>query len=318
MAGPKDRDDSVKGTVARTLQVDDGEGLRERALAHSAERRRRPILIVLAGPDVGERTRLSTSAFVVGRAPGVDLLLNDLRVSSRHFRVEDRGDGFAIVDLGSTNGTSVNGERLDGERALENGDRIVAGDTVFRFELQDALDSAYADAVQRLIDIDDLTGLYQRRRFDRELATMLASAAEEGRALGLLVMDLDGVKAINDTNGHLFGAHVISESGKLIGRVIADPDYPGAIAARFGGDEYVVACPDADLERATQLARAIHRAIGDHRFEKEGRTLEVGISVGVAAFPDHAGALEDLFKCADGALYSAKRAGKNRVAVHGA
>lgn len=269
------------------------------------------MLVVILGDDVGERARVTGSSFSIGRVPESDLMLTDPRVSSRHCVIEDRGDGFALVELGSTNGTSVNGADVDEERALHPNDKIEVGDTVIRFELQDAVDRAYDEVVQRLIDIDDLTGLYQRRRFDRELAELLDEAEHDQASLGLLVMDLDGLKGINDTHGHLFGAYVIAESGKAIGEVIPE----GAIAARFGGDEYVVACPGMDLAGAEAVARAVHAAINTRPYEKDGVSLRPGISVGVAAYPTHATDAEHLFTCADRALYDAKRSGKNRVCV---
>lgn len=296
--------------IARTLQVDDAGELRSRALAAAAERLQRPVLVVLLGEDVGERARVTGSGFVIGRGHSADLTLRDPRISSAHCRLEDRGDAWAILDLGSTNGTTVNGELIT-QTMLRSNDKIGVGDSVLRFELQDAADVAYDEVVQRLIHVDDLTGLYQRRRFDRELEELVRRATEASEPLGMLVMDLDGLKAINDTHGHLFGAHVIAESGRVIGRTIPER----AIAARFGGDEYVAACPGQGPEETAAVATAILEAIGSHRFEKDGVLLRPGISIGVAALPHHAGDRVDLFRRADEAMYEAKRNGKNRVAV---
>lgn len=296
--------------VARTLQVDEGDDLRTRALTAAAQVKRRPVLVVVLGDDVGKRARVSGSSFSIGRSSRTDLVLADPRVSSQHALLEDRGDGWALVDLGSTNGSAVNGERVD-EWLLRSNDKIEVGDTVLRFELQDAADEAYDELVQRLIHVDDLTGLYLRRRFDDELEGLLASARDETSPLGMLVMDLDGLKAINDAHGHLFGAYVIAESGKQIGATLP----AGGIAARFGGDEYVAACPGLGLEETEAVAARILDAIQTHAFVKDGITLRPGISIGVAVFPDHAEDAVTLFRCADAALYEAKRSGKNRVAI---
>lgn len=298
--------------VARTLQVSEGDSLRHRALAAAEERKRRPICVVILGDDVGERARVAGSSFSVGRSNSCDLVLTDLRISSRHCIIEDRGDGFALIDLGSTNGTSCNGVVVDGERMIMPNDRIAVGDTVIRFELQDAMDAAYDEAMQRLIHIDDLTGLYQRRRFDRELDDLIVRCRNENVPLGMLVLDLDGLKTINDTHGHLFGAYVIATTGKLIGKSIP----PSSIAARFGGDEYVVACPDRDLAATTGVARTIHAAVNAHLYEREGVTLHPGISIGVSCFPEHARDPVALFSCGDRALYAAKRGGRNQVCVY--
>jgi len=302
---------STDEEVARTLQIDDGESLRHRALAAAAQVKRRPTLVVVLGEDVGRRARVRESSLVVGRSHSVDLTLTDPRVSSRHCRIEDRGDGWALVELGSTNGTSVNGSAVDGEVKLHPNDKIEVGDSVLRFELQDAADQAYDELVERLIDIDDLTGLYVRRRFDREVEELMRGARVRGEPLGMLVMDLDGLKAINDAHGHLFGAYVISESGKLIGATIPD----AAIAARFGGDEFVAAFPGLDLDASRAIAEGILAAVLSHGYEKDGVSLSPGISIGVAAFPEHAPDAVALFRRADEAMYEAKRNGKRRVCV---
>jgi diguanylate cyclase (GGDEF)-like protein len=308
----KPRGKGAESEVARTLQVDDGDALRRRALAAAADIQRRPLLVVVLGDDVGKRARVRGSSFSVGRSPAADLTLGDPRVSSRHFRLEDRGDAWALLDEGSTNGTCVNGEPTR-ERLLRPNDKIEVGDSVLRFELQDAADQAYDAIVQRMMDVDDLTGLYIRRRFDRELEDLLRAARARGAPVGMLVMDLDGLKAINDTHGHLMGAHVIGETGKRIGATLPE----GAIAARFGGDEYVAACPGQGLEETAAVGRRILEAVATHRYVLEGVEVKPGISIGVAAFPAQAADARTLFRRADEAMYAAKRGGKNRVCRSG-
>src|SRR6185295_9798521 len=109
---------------------------------------------------------------LIGRDPAADLVLTDAGVSWQHARVEDRGDSYAVVDLGSTNGTMINGER-QAEGLLTPNDKLVFGRTVVRFEVQDALEQAYDEQVQRMLNIDDLSGLYVRRKFDAELGIMV-------------------------------------------------------------------------------------------------------------------------------------------------
>jgi pSer/pThr/pTyr-binding forkhead associated (FHA) protein len=154
---------------------------------------------------------------IVGRDPDVDLVLTDALVSSRHALIEDRGDSWALVDLGSTNGTTVNGEK-GSEFVLATGDKIVFGATVVRFEMQDRLERAYDEHVEKLLNVDELSGLLMRRKFDLDLKVALDAARAANQPLGLLMMDLDGIKSINDTHGHLFGAYVIGEAGRVIGR----------------------------------------------------------------------------------------------------
>lgn len=263
-----------------------------------------PALVVLSGPELGQRTVLDRS-LLIGRDPGVELVLSDALVSYHHALVEDRGDSFTLVDLGSTNGTLLNGAPVR-EAALKPGDRIVIGNTVLGLELEDR---EYGAMVERLLNIDDLSGLYVRRKFDAELATQFEAARQHATSLALLVMDLDGVKAINDAHGHLFGAYVIGESGRVIGTELG----ARGMAARFGGDEYVAALPGLTAAEAEPVAERIRQAIAAHHFEREAIVLRPGISIGVAAYPEDAATPQELFEAADRAMYRAKQAGKNRV-----
>jgi diguanylate cyclase (GGDEF)-like protein len=269
----------------------------------------RPVLVVISGNehDVGQRVVVDQT-LLIGRDPQAALTLNDALVSWHHARLEDRGDSWTVVDLGSTNGIVVNGQAMP-EGVLKPNDTVVLGGTVVRFELQDGLAQAYNQVVERLLNIDDLSGLYVRRKFDQELSAMIETARQKGTPVVLLVMDMDGIKRINDTHGHLFGAYVIGEAGKLIGNVIGGR----GVGCRFGGDEYLAAFPETDENEGVEIAETIRQVIAEHPFEREGVPLRPGISIGVAGFPADAPDAATLFQRADEALYRAKQAGKNCV-----
>lgn len=292
--------------MGSTMRLDGPGELRSQVL-QAVRAKHRPALLVLTGNEVGTRCPLEGTT-LIGRDPQAALVLSDAGVSFRHARIEDRGDAWAVVDLGSTNGTQIDGERI-ADHVLEPGERVTFGATVVRFEVQDALDQQYDDVLDRLLNIDELSGLFVRRKFDRELKTLIDAANLEGQSIGLLVMDLDGVKKINDTHGHLFGAYVIGESGRVIGEVLGER----GIAARFGGDEFVAAVPAADLAGTEAAGEEIRAAINAHPFEREGVLLHPGISIGVAALGADASDADALFRVADAALYRAKQAGKNCV-----
>lgn len=269
----------------------------------------RPVLVVASGDNVGTRITVDRTV-TLGRDPESDVVLNDDRASWQHARLEDRGDSWTLVDEGSTNGIFVNGSKV-AEAVIRPGDKLLFGNTLISFELQDGVAAAANEAVQRLLNVDDLSGLLVRRKFDAELVNMIDVARARGDSVALLVMDLDGVKAINDTNGHLFGAYTIGQAGRVIGSVVGRR----GICCRFGGDEYLAALPEMGRAAGVEVAEEIRAAIGAHHFEREGIVLRPGISIGVAAFPGDAGDAVQLFERADAALYRAKTAGKNCVKV---
>lgn len=293
----------------KTLPAIEATSTLSNAVVQAVKAPHRPVLVVISGNEMGVRTAIDKTV-LIGRDPACDLVLTDGLVSSRHALIEDRGDGWALVDLDSTNGTSVNGEKGK-EFVLARNDKIAFGRTIARFEMQDQLEQAYDQLVDKLLNVDDLSGLLVRRKFDADLKIAIESARLQGAPLGLLMMDLDGIKKINDTHGHLFGAYVIGESGRLIGTVTEGRGF----ATRFGGDEYIAALPGMDVAATRAMGERILKAVAAHKYERESIALRPGISIGAAAFPESATDAETLFQRADEALYRAKRGGKNQVSL---
>jgi diguanylate cyclase (GGDEF)-like protein len=280
-----------------------------RAVGASILAERKPFLVVIAGDDVGARHRVGEGT-TIGRDPDSDIVVGDVQASWHHARLERREGAVWVVDLGSTNGTLVNGERI--ERAqLGPGDKLFVGGAVLRLDLLDALDRQFNDGLERLLNIDELTGLLAKRKFDAEGEALVRAAVAGGRPIAVLMMDLDGIKKINDAHGHAFGAYTIAESGNLIGKIIG----ARGIATRWGGDEFSAVLPDTDAEHAQVIAEEILAAIRAHGYEREGVRLQPGISIGVVAGPRGGDTLELLQRWADEALYRAKRAGRGRVSV---
>ena len=158
-----------------------------------------------------------------------------------------------------------------------------------------------------LAERDALTGLYNRHRFNDELARMIADAQRHDSRVALLFFDLDDFKYINDTFGHRAGdAMLIRVAGEIGGQVRRNE-----IFSRLGGDEFAILVPDVSDEVLRMLADRITHLIASVRFQYEGQSLRLTSSVGIAVFPDHADNAEDLIARADTAMYQAKEAGKN-------
>jgi diguanylate cyclase (GGDEF)-like protein len=158
---------------------------------------------------------------------------------------------------------------------------------------------------------DELTGLFNHRRFQEVIATEVERAKRFEQVLALLMLDIDNFKEVNDTYGHQQGDLVLQEVSHIVRASSREIDEP----ARYGGEELAVALPQTDLEGAYNLAERMRTAIEQlavARVDGQG-TIEIRASFGVAAIPDCASEKDGLIAAADAALYEAKRAGKNRT-----
>ena len=177
--------------------------------------------------------------------------------------------------------------------------------------LADDFDIHFHSEVATLVGTDPLTGLPSKRRFDEALEFAFQSSLRNHTSLAVLMMDMDGVKQINDTHGHLFGAHVIGETGRLIAKVLG----PSGQACRFGGDEFSAFTPELDLDAACSIAEQIRTTIETAGMEKDGIPLRPTISIGVSCTAGVSSSSLSLITRADEALYRAKSQGKNCVAT---
>ncbi len=158
---------------------------------------------------------------------------------------------------------------------------------------------------------DELTGLHNARRFHDLLEVEVERARRFDQPLGLLMLDIDDFKPVNDTHGHLQGDDVLRAVGHVLAAGSREIDEP----ARYGGEEMAVVLPQTDLDGAVQLAERIRGSIADLRVPRRDGTgvLRVTVSCGAAALPDSALDKGGLIAAADAALYRAKRAGKDRT-----
>ena len=161
---------------------------------------------------------------------------------------------------------------------------------------------------------DPLTGLVNRREFERCLDEAMDSAHAEEAVHMLFYMDLDRFKAVNDTCGHLAGDNMLREVAALIKNEVRDSDYVG----RLGGDEFgalLIGCP---IEKARQIASDICNAVSDYRFVWKDKIFNIGVSIGLVEISHASGTLQDVMSAADSACYMAKQRGRGKVHIYSA
>jgi diguanylate cyclase (GGDEF)-like protein len=276
-------------------------------------------IILIAHPEgqrLGSRFRLSPgSTLEIGRSASVRISLPEvLSLSRKHARLRYAGAAVTIEDLGSTNGTYVNGQPIHGHTILRSGDRFQTAAVHFKFLHEQDVESAYHLAIYELVARDGLTEIYNKRKYEEEVQREFARAVRHHRPLSLVIFDLDEFKQINDTYGHLCGDFVLKQVASLARDLVR----PEQILARVGGDEFVILAPETGAAGAEAMATKLRdRVIGlDHRYGD--LRISVSCSFGVAELDDAMTAPQDLYHAADTALLLAKRNGRNRVAVYSA
>jgi diguanylate cyclase (GGDEF)-like protein/PAS domain S-box-containing protein len=161
---------------------------------------------------------------------------------------------------------------------------------------------------------DPLTGLINRREFERQLDEAMDAAHAEEAVHMLFYMDLDRFKAVNDSCGHQAGDNMLREVASLIKEQVRDSDFVG----RLGGDEFgalLIGCP---IEKARQIAADTCNAIDDYRFVWKDKIFNIGISIGLVEISHASGSLQDVISAADSACYVAKQEGRGRIHVYSA
>lgn len=166
--------------------------------------------------------------------------------------------------------------------------------------------------LQALATTDALTGLANQRAFRRRLQTEVERAGRYRHSLALLIIDIDHFKNINDTFGHRSGDAVLAQMGRILSRACRGID----LAARYGGEELAIICPETLESEALRIAERVRRAVTEHEFVlTNGEYTRLTVSVGVATLPRNAGDAPSLVEAADVGMYQAKQGGRNRVCL---
>ena len=262
-----------------------------------------PELVVLSGHLTGQRLSLPVGRHLLGRAPTADVSLAAAGISRHHAELIVSPTGCFIRDLRSTNGTAVNGARIDqGAHPLSYGDRIDLGRAV-TLQLEEPGSGARTAGGPDTIppSFDPMTGAYDRKHLSAAGELVVASARRRGQPLAMALVDIEQLAAINTAHGPAAGDEVL----KNLARHLGEGRGPDEILARFEDDMFVLVAPATDAEAMTdRLQRALR---GLHITSAEGMAVLVRTSAGVSALaePGMDSAL-DLFLAAARRLRCAK------------
>jgi two-component system, cell cycle response regulator len=263
------------------------------------------------GAAVGRMVKLDQGEFLMGRAADTQLQVEDDGISRKHCKLSAAPNGsHQLVDLGSTNGTYLNGVKIN-VATLQDGDKIQIGaNTVVKYSIQDELEEQYQRSIYESATRDGLTRVFNKKYFLDTLRKEFAYCLRHRVPLSLVMFDLDHFKVVNDTYGHVAGDFVLQKVAAKVSETVRTED----LFARYGGEEFALMLREAPADKALRCAERCRRAVDGAEIVFNGTPIKVTISLGVATLFDSDFAQpEDLISAADTYLYRAKQAGRNRV-----
>lgn len=279
----------------------------------SSPKRNRASLTRLHG-DVFKRHPLTPAESTIGRATDCTVVIQEPSVSRKHARILISGDLAEVEDLGSSNGTFVNDQKLSGPLAIKHRDHVRFGNVLMRFNAYEDLETVCEDEGWSRSVVDAGTQIFNKRYLLDNLDAEIKFSRSSTRTLSLISFDLDFFKKVNDTYGHNAGDHILRETANVVKNVVRKDD----IFGRFGGEEFLIILPNTPVKKATELAERIRAAVDSHPFmvtDEKGQQLQHNqtLSLGVAELAANHNLATDFLEIADQRLYQSKQGGRNRV-----
>ncbi len=237
-------------------------------------------LTVLTGGEAGRFHSVSNKECLVGRGDEVDVAFSDETVSRNHASLALVDGQFELSDLESHNGTYVDGLAVRGTVSLPRRCRIQLGTRVIlEWNALDELGVQAIGKLSRALLLDPLTGTGNRFHLEQRLAEETSYARRHHQALGLLLLDLDHFKRVNDEHGHMVGDRVLATVGHALTESCRTED----AVFRYGGEEFCVLVRGLDLVSLTQMAERIRTMVASLSVTLDDVCVQVTTSIGVAA-----------------------------------
>lgn len=269
----------------------------------------RPHLVILYPQTQFKQIPLTKGNTILGRGTDANIRLDDELVSRKHCELYFDGRFVTVTDLGSTNGTFVDGSPVT-TRRLESDNRLQIGKMVLKVDFKDPTEEAFDRELYEAATMDPLTKISNRRTFmDRSLGE-LALARRNNYYVHCIMLDIDHFKRVNDTWGHQCGDAILKE----VARILKDEKRESDLLARYGGEEFVLLLSGIGVEDAKKSAERLRAAIERHHFSWKDTIVPVTISLGLSCLQgEEITKIEDMIASSDKCLYVAKENGRNQV-----
>ena len=264
-----------------------------------------PCLVVIAGPGLGQQYDLADTIVDIGRQEECVISIPSSKVSRRHASIQRVLGRYTVTDLGSTNGTFLNGQRLEKAQQLKDGDKIKVGELVLKY-MESRLELQYHQQILSMATTDALTGAQNKRSFDESFPSLVLKALADGGPLGLILFDVDHFNRINDTYGHSAGDSVLRDLGQL-SQSLAEPHK----VYRVGGEEFAILIA-GEAGVSFRVSESLRSAVEAHGFAHDQTVIPVTVSVGYTDIISNDNA-QQLYQRADKNLYASKHGGRNRI-----
>lgn len=283
---------------------------RNHRLTDSQRLRAKGAYLVKIYPAVvsGSLISLDQDETVFGRDTVCDYEVADEFSSRRHISIRWQKNDCILRDLGSTNGTFVNDFRVKTHK-LQHGDKIHFGTQIFKFLNSDNVEATYHEAVFQMMTVDALTKTYNRRYFEDLFQREASRSTRHQRSLGLLIIDIDKFKEVNDTYGHLVGDEILAAvSHRIASRIRKDE-----VLARIGGEEFGVTLVETTKHSLDLVGQQLCQIVADEPFQTSKGVIPITVSIG-GGFADGKTQIDchRLYELADTNLYLAKDMGRNQ------
>jgi two-component system, cell cycle response regulator len=273
---------------------------------------RGPLLLVLYGDELGKRFFLAPGEHVFGRSLKSDHVIDNPSVSRSHFSVVVHEEESWLVDAGSMNGTFVNGVRIRDRIAMSAGDLVSLGNVILKFMPYEESDRFYSHELFRMSTIDPLTDAYNKQYFLGILSKEVERSLRYQNPLTIIQLDIDRFRDVNEHFGEAAGDATL----RGIGRIIVDAVRKQDVFARYNDDGFAILLPETNIDRAEQVGRRLLESISKHQFRHgTDSSFAVTVSMGVVSLSDKIASVSALLRAVDEALYRARQAGGNQLAL---